>query len=745
MAFFSTQVTGLLLRRPAAFIAVFLMAGLTLRTETPAWAQLAGVAPGNRFELAERVELDRADTAVARQLERVKEFVASNQWDEAIETLRQVMESSGSKLWGVTDRRFITVRDYGHLQLASLPSEALARYRSRIDPVAEKWYEEGVAQRDAALLHKVVDEALASSWGDKALFVLGEMALEAGAYGEARAYWEKIVPAEPPANTPRTWLSVPETSLDLAAVRARLVLVSILEGSLDRAGEELVQFARLHPGARGRLGGEERNYVEALQGILSEAAHWPVKPPSPDWPTFAGSPLRDKHALALADRGEPFWRVALRPAPPAHHSIWGSGMPTRRVAEEARSPLGYHPVLAGDLLLVNNQVEILALDAKTGRPAWGHDEARIYRDPFDETVHANYNPSNNLGVPRFTMTVKDGKLFAKMGPSVTNRPADSSPTAAGGYLVCLDLEAEGRLMWRITPDDKGWAFEGSPVSDGASLYVVMRRSDILPQVHVACFDAQNGTLRWRRLICAAETPARSSFHETTSNLLTLNRDTLYCNTNLGAVAALSVHDGQVKWVSLYPRDRQGDLLRPEAHWCRDLNPCLYDRGTLLVAPADSRRILAFDAATGQILWQTGPEVQEVVNLLGVAGNQLIASGHKLFWISLQGEPGRVTHVWPDSPEKLGYGRGILAGTQVYFPTRDKIYVFDQVTAKPKGEIPLGPQGLTGGNLLVVDGRLVIAGNQELVALGARPPKKEKSPANKLDEQRVASTSSSLSP
>jgi hypothetical protein len=46
---------------------------------------------------------------------------------------------------------------------------------------------------------------------------------------------------------------------------------------------------------------------------------------------------------------------------------------------------------------------------------------------------------------------------------------------------------------------------------------------------------------------------------------------------------------------------------------------------------------------------------------------------------------------------------------------------------------------------VVDGRLVIAGNQELVALGARPPKKEKSPANKLDEQRVASTSSSLSP
>ena len=59
------------------------------------------------------------------------------------------------------------------------------------------------------------------------------------------------------------------------------------------------------------------------------------------------------------------------------------------------------------------------------------------------------------------------------------------------------------------------------------------------------------------------------------------------------------------WVSLYPRDRRGDLLQLAPHWQRDLNPCLFDRGTLLVAPADSPRIFALDAATGQILWQSG--------------------------------------------------------------------------------------------------------------------------------------------
>ncbi len=726
---------------PARLTAVLTILLLVLRAETQLHAQLPGLVAANRFELAERVELDRADATVARHFERFNEFTASGQWDEAVETLRQVMETSGSKLWGVTDRRFISVRDYGQLQLVSLPPEALALYRHRIDPVAKRWYDEGLARRDRHLLLKVVDEALASSWGDNALFVLGEMALESADYAGARAYWEKIIPVEPPADTPRTWLCVADTDLDLATVRARLVLVSILEGSLDRAREELAQFTRLHPAARGRLGGEERDYAEALSGLLAEAASWPAQPSSPNWATFAGSPRRNQQAVAASENTVPSWRVKIRPAPPAHHSLWGTGMPARRVAEDARAPLSYHPVLAGDLLLVNNQIEILAFDAATGKPAWGHEDAQIYRDQFDEAVHANYNPPNNLGVPRFTMTVKAGKLYARMGPSVTHRPQEPSPTAPSGYLVCLDLEAEGRLMWRTVPDGREWAFEGSPVSDGANVYVVMRRSDILPQVHVACFDAQNGSLRWRRFLSAAETPARSSFFETTHNLLTLNRDTLYCNTNLGAVAALSTHDGQIRWVSLYPRDRQGDLLQPEPHWCRDLNPCLYDRGTLLVAPSDSRRIVAFDATTGQILWQTGPEVNDVVHLLGVAGNQLIASGNKLYWISLDDEPGRVKHVWPDGPEKPGFGRGILAGHRVFFPTRDKIYLFDPATAAPKGVLPLAPHGLTGGNLLVAHGRLLIAGNQELVALGGQP-KPTTEPDNQPAQQRFALTQSS---
>jgi cellulose synthase operon protein C len=237
---------------------------------------------------------------------------------------------------------------------------------------------------------------------------------------------------------------------------------------------------------------------------------------------------------------------------------------------------------------------------------------------------------------------------------------------------------------------------------------------------VACYDAEDGRLLWRQFVCAADTPSRGVLHETTHNLLTLNGDTLYYNTNLGAVAALTAHDGRVQWVSLYPRVLRGDLFSPPPHWSRDLNPCLFDRGRLLVAPADSPRILALEAETGQLLWQSGPEVEDVVHLLGVAGNCLIASGQKLYWIGLEGEDrGHVRHVWPDGPERPGYGRGILAGGLVYFPTRETIYLFDQLTGQLRKQMPLVPRGLSGGNLLIAGDRLLIATGEELVALG--PP------------------------
>jgi len=696
----------------------------------------AGLGPSNQFELSETVQLDRADNTVLANLERIKAYLADEQWDEAIEAIRILMESSDEKLLGVTDRRYVSLPDYGNLQLAGLPDEALAMYRSRIDPLARKWYKEGVAGRDRRLLSNVIEQALVSSWGDDALLALGEMALESGDLASARSYWERIIPADPPPDAPPTWCGYPDTDLDVAGVRARLVLVSIMEGSAARARDELTQFTRLHGDARGRFGGREVNYAEALGTLFSESTAWPLPKPSGDWPTFAGSPLRNKTAAKMVDVGEVAWRAPLPKIVGGLKLPHLAATPRRAVSEDPNAPLSYHPVLVGDLVLVNNRREVMAFDLRTGKPPWEGAGTSIYRAELEGAAGTPSDPDNVLGTPRCTMSVCDGRLYARMGTALTGGPQQLAHTVRPGYLVCLDLAAEGRLMWKIRPEE-GWAFDGSPAADGENVYAAMRCNDIRPQAHVACFDAQTGRRRWRRFVCAAETPARGTLFQNTHNLLTLNRKTIYFNTNLGAVAALSADDGRLLWVSLYPRARRGDLLKLAPHWHRDLNPCLYSHGVLLVAPADSSRIFALEAATGQILWQTGPEVEDVVHLLGATEDHLIAGGHRLYWIGLREETaGRVEHVWPDGHEKLGYGRGVLAADSILWPTQRKVYVFDQKTAELKKAIDLVAQGVIGGNLLVAGRYLLIASGSELVALGPHAARPESKPNELTVGQRA---------
>ncbi len=77
-------------------------------------------------------------------------------------------------------------------------------------------------------------------------------------------------------------------------------------------------------------------------------------------------------------------------------------------------------------------------------------------------------------------------------------------------------------------------------------------------------------------------------------------------------------------------------------------------------------------------------MEDATGLLGTTSDWLIAGGARLYWISLKEEDrGRVKHVWPDGPERPGYGRGILAGQDVLWPTRDKLYIFNQQTARPR--------------------------------------------------------------
>ena len=320
------------------------------------------------------------------------------------------------------------------------------------------------------------------------------------------------------------------------------------------------------------------------------------------------------------------------------------------------------------------------------------------------------------------MTACGNKLLARMGNPVTGSQNEQLGSLAVGLYRVLDLAAEGKLLWRAAPAEERWSFEGSPLCDGVRVFVGMRRSDVRPQAHVACLDARTGQLLWRRLVCSSETPAQGQWDEITHNLLCLHEDTLYYNTNLGAVAALDAASGHIDWLTVYPRAKSGDLSQRATHFYRDLTPCVYDRGRLYVAPSDAPPVFALDAASGLLLWKAETSSDAPIHLLGVAGGHLWASGEKLWWFDA------VTGIrdgwWPEgeNPSPKSRGRGALVADKVYWPTVNEIFLFDQRSGlQVRQPIVLSVRGgqsvrLTGGNLLVSGGYLFIVTSDGLFAL-----------------------------
>ena len=111
-----------------------------------------------------------------------------------------------------------------------------------------------------------------------------------------------------------------------------------------------------------------------------------------------------------------------------------------------------------------------------------------------------------------------------------------------------------------------------------------------------------------------------------------------------------------------------------------------------------------------------PRCPTSAHLLGVAKGRLIATGNHVW--SIDAATGKVLRCWPDDQRGFeGYGRGILAGDQIYWPTRTEIHVLDQASGLRGDRPPIKLQETFhtgGGNLAVGDGYLIVAQADALV-------------------------------
>jgi outer membrane protein assembly factor BamB len=659
----------------------------------------------------------------ARRLAVADKLAADGLLADAVADYVHLLNDPGDDLVPVTPLHSVQLRRLCHLRLAALPAAALALYRAQTDAQAAAWWLEAERSRDPVpVLRRLVDQAFCSRWGDKALDRLGDLAFERGRFDEAACWWRMLArsASDPPIAPPPLVqdLVFPDPQVDIARVRAKQVLLHLILGDDCGFDQELAAFRRAHGPAGGALGGRTGSYGETLATLRgrSDRAENAVA----DWETFAGSPARQFIApQSMSSRllAGNSWSVRLRPplSKPA-----GNRQPSRvmSLTAAARS-LPFQPVITHDQVFVAGARQVAGYALRTGEPLGRFvlpDEPTLAPGEVDESL---------LGAGPYSLTVAEDRLYVRLGAQSMTAPRGAKTTGCrGSYLVCLGLTPNSQgtypLLWQVKAQERESAaaiFEGSPVVDHGRVYIA-RLS--FASVHVAssvdCYSATTGSRRWRQEVFEAPEPQDGGARRQTYLLTLAGPNIAYCS-HAGAVIAVDALTGRRAWSIRYAR-------RPRRHsdespMLRDCAPCVYRDGRLWVAPTDYDRVLCLEAGCGSVRWQS--ERTETCQLLGVARGKLVLTTalNPRGIRALDLRTGTVVRSWlqpDDASDQPTYGRGIIAGDKVYWPTVSGIRVLDQDDGLPDEAESLYLANRVGplpGNLAFGCGCLAVADGEQL--------------------------------
>lgn len=696
-------------------------------------------------DAADRLEVAALDADARRRLAQAEAYASDAQWTEAIDLLQELVDRHGNSLAAhPRGYGYIPLREHVHNILSQLPTDALRVYRSKFDKRAAQMYDLALPARDQELLERIVENYFCSSVGDQALLALGEMLVQRGQFHSAGRTWRRLIPAAELARieieaatqtysiaSDSTGFAVyPDPDVAIADVFVRLIWLDCLKGRPLDARKKLSYFKRNYPDAIGWFAGKNTNLATALSEFIENAEMSPLlaMKSSSDRcnADFASIGRSVGHDLEI---GEINWVVNLGDA---SFSKDGTRDPMAAVSASSRRRMThprYHPICADvagrQLILVNDGISILAFDRKTGKPAWANrdNDGRIYRHHTSDSF-AGINASP--GFSQHTLTVHGTNAYARLGPTGNTYNDRIQSSVDSGHLVCLNLLAEGRLMWefpqpadRFAFNEEKWMIAGPPTCDGQQVHVALTKHGTRTANYVTCLDAAAGRQLWTAFVCALTVPSSSSRASQAENGVVRHEQTLYYNTNHGAIAALDASDGRLCWLTTYRRaglDSPTGEIPLSGHLS---NLCIFHEGMLIVAPSDAGLVFALDAGTGFPIWQSSHQLSGVRDLMGVYENLLIASGDRLY--AIDRSQGQLAWMWPPGPEKTGHGRGIIANGKFYWPSgAHEIRVFDaQNGIQFEAPFYLGQGRGTTGDLFLFDGQLLVAERERLVAYSRR--------------------------
>ena len=626
--------------------------------------------------------------------------------DALDEYVRQLADEKPALLEPIRDDRteITTSRDLHrllHERISRLPPPLIERYRRRVDGDAQQLLRDAELSRSPAPLRRLVRDYFNSGPTERALTILGDAAFERGRFDEALAWWRLLAPL--PSRRRTDVLVYPAGALDRDRVVAKEILALVFLDRFADAERELALYEQTSPAANGALAGEDGRYAVILRRWLARRrAESTLDDPDPSWPTFAGATTGNRvFKKPPSDRlwiDGPTWRAPLAgdKAPASVRLSAGRAMSI------PATPI--HPIILDGQVLFTDGATIESRDLATGalRFRRGFDGIEEKKDDHDETRGSAISAGN-------------GVVCVRLGPA-----------GRGRWLLGLDLAKEGELLWKIEPPrGEHVSFASDPLVLGDRVYVVRKATEERRIVHTLdCLDLRAGAVVWSTRL--ADWGERDVSHR--ASLLLADARAVVVVSHAGFVMACDPQTGGRMWAIRYPSVET-------AGSPRDVAAGLLADGRLYAAPADAPGLIAADLATGHVVWDRPwlqaptdviadpPTVSEVVQMYGVASGRLLFTDRGRL-NALDAATGATLWQQPSLGRLPGEGRGLIAGSWVFWPTADPQVSWRAVThdggelrsaeASPEYFEPTTLRNLPAGNVVFGEGCLVIAGSKELV-------------------------------